>query len=235
MGFGKTTTWAAVLLLGGCGILGSEEETTTATAAASTGYERPAVVTEWPDGDAVDPAVLAALPEAPWQAEPIAGESAPGELLSAWIEADNRDWCAPIAPAELSSAEARPAYYSGGWAVEFDVSGLPGIGADGAPCARCGRGAFGIAGTALMVDDEDPMEAEEHGFRDGSHVRIEAPVGDEEEDVGLVGHVATLKIQGQDCVYQVWSLVGDEHLEELVGRLRFVQPSGRPESIATGM
>ncbi|MEM9192392.1 MAG: hypothetical protein AAGF12_24670 [Myxococcota bacterium] len=156
------------------------------------------------------------LPASPWEGETVT--SAPNELLQAWHRADNREWCAPIAPSVLRG-DARPAQYQGGWAVEFDQDGMPGVSRNGRVCSDCGRGAWGIAGTGVMVDDEDPMEAEERAFRDGSRVRVESFA----EEGEFNAHAATIKIAGQDCVYQVWSFVGDEHLEELIEELRFVE------------
>ena len=120
-----------------------------------------------------------------------------------------------------AGTRARPARFAGGWAVEFDKDGFPGVTRNGHRCEDCGRGAYGIAGTAIMVDDEDPTEAEEHGFSDGSRVRIETSLSEEE-----TSSVATVKIEGQDCVYQIWSHAGDEHLQELVDQLRFVKVAG---------
>ena len=68
----------------------------------------------------------------------------------------------------------------------------------------------------------EEMEAEEVTLADGSVVRFESSADQEDIEDGTAGHVATLKIQGQECVYQVWSFAGDEHLEELVRGLRFV-------------
>jgi hypothetical protein len=162
-----------------------------------------------------------ALPDAPWQRERVARGAVPQELVAAWQRSENRDWCAPVAPRTLDGSSARTADYEGGWAIEFDREGLPGVARNGQACDNCGRGAFGVAGTAVRVDDEDPTEAEERAFRDGSRVRLETSF-DEESAESPTANVATIKIAGQDCVYQVWSFVGEEHLEELIQTLRFV-------------
>jgi len=162
---------------------------------------------------------------APWSAEPVGTEEAPNELLAAWQGAENREWCAPLAPTSyIEGTRIRRADYAGGWAVEFDKQGMPGMTRNGRACTNCGRSAFGIAGTAIEVDDEDPMEAEERTLADGSRVRYEPSVDEADlEDGDAAGTVATLKIRGQDCVYQVWSFSGEEHLQGLIEDLRFVE------------
>jgi len=162
------------------------------------------------------------LPNAPWDNEKLSSEDVPDALLAAWRGAENREWCAPLTIDGLEGADVRRTDYSGGWAVEFDEAGLPGVTSRGRACEACGRGAFGIAGTAMWADDEDPAEAEEHTFRDGSRLRFEPSI-DEEAPGQPKGHVASLKIEGQDCLYQVWSFVDDRHLQDLLGGLRFVE------------
>lgn len=164
---------------------------------------------------------LATLPEAPWSDAPLRAREVPPTLLGAWERADNREWCAPLAPRSFGVAEgarARTSELEGGWAVEFDRRGMPGIARDGTACERCGRGVFGIAGTG-MTPDELAGEVEagpEPSFRDGSHAEVEVA---EEERIAA----ATITVSGQGCVYQVWSSLGREHVEALVRELRLVE------------
>ena len=120
---------------------------------------------------------LALLPTAPWSAEPLAVGDVPTPLLNAWADADNRAECAPFAPASLGNAEGARARVSdmveGGWAVEFDRRGMPGMTRTGRGCARCGRGVVGIAGTAMRP--EEMGESTAPTFNDGSHVSLELP------------------------------------------------------------
>ena len=170
---------------------------------------------------------LSGLPAAPWSAEPLATDAAP-VLVEAWARADNRASCAPIAPASLGAASGARARVSsmieGGWAVEFDRRGMPGMTRRGATCARCGRGVFGVAGTAMVTDElpDDPSPS----FADGSHVEVEPPA--EGESVAA----ATITVRGQGCVYQVWSFLGEDHLRQLVDGLRRVEVQDAP-SVAT--
>ena len=168
---------------------------------------------------------LASLPEAPWSEAPLAVTQAPADLLAAWARAENRDWCAPIAPAALREVAARAHRLDGGWGVEFDQAGMPGVDEEGELCAECGRGTFGIAGTAMGVDDM--MDTPAPSFADGSAADV-APV-----EGGVAA--ATIAIRGQGCVYQVWSFLGEEHLESLVGQLRFVAVQPRGDAQVAGL
>jgi hypothetical protein len=167
----------------------------------------------------IDPSTL---PVAPWADAPLATREVPRPLMSAWERAANRDWCAPIAPRSFgaaSGARARTSELEGGWAVEFDQRGMPGVARDGATCATCGRGVFGIAGTGMtpeeLIDVDSDAAAPAASFRDGSHAELE--VSDEQVAA------ATITVSGQGCVYQVWSFLGQQHVEELVRELRFVE------------
>ncbi len=192
---------------------------TALTGATASNYDVDIEAGELPDE------LLATMPEAPWTAPPVAPARAPAELLAAWAASPNRDVCAPLVPGDIEGAHARRADYDGGWAVEFDKQGMPGVSRNGHACTSCGRGAFGIAGTGISTDDEEELEAEEMVLRDGSRVRFEPAVDEEDEENGVAGRVATIKIRGQECVYQVWSFSGDEHLESLIRDLRFVDPN----------
>lgn len=217
--------WSTVLVLAGCG--GAESVAETPAPVTNAPVVAPAPIEEPEPGFvAADPE----LPEGPWVAEPVAQADAPRVLMTAWSSADNREWCAAIVPAETGDARARRARFEGGWAVEFDARGLAGVRPNGRACDRCGRGAFGVAGTAVRVDDEDPAEAETRQWRDGSWMRLEEPT--DEETPHASGHVATLRIRGQGCLYQVWSFVSDEHLEGLVSSLRFIATPASEEAAA---
>ncbi len=167
---------------------------------------------------------LSGLPAAPWSVEPMATDAVPGALLSAWAAADNRGVCAPIALASMGAADGARARVSGmvegGWAIEFDRSGLPGLQASGDTCARCGRGVFGIAGTSMSPDalvGEGALEIPEPSFADGSHLEVEAPADGERVAAAMI------TLRGQGCVYQVWSFLGESHVRELVDGLRRVE------------
>ena len=217
---------AAAGLLFGCGA-GAVSGTGSAHTLTSDTFEplRAQTATAEPidDSEVFADAELTELPSAPWSAAPLSQGEVPAPFLAAWTSAENRSVCAPLAPADLGDAEGAEARVSqlidGGWAVEFDRRGLPGMTSAGEDCASCGRGVVGIAGTTMSPDEmllDEETEAIEPSFDDGSHLSMEPPADGE--------HVAaaTLALRGQGCVYQVWSHLGEAHLREVVESLRHV-------------
>jgi hypothetical protein len=149
-----------------------------------------------------------AVPRAPWASARLPGASLPAVYVTQWEKAENRATCALLAPQSVGAAGAgavpRAATFSGGWAVAYDLPGE--------------RSAFGVAGTGSRASDpaydQWPYALE---WADGSS----AGYGPE----GGTGpnQLAYLRVAGQDCLYNVWSRLGREHLEELLGQLRFVE------------
>ncbi|MCB9612103.1 MAG: hypothetical protein H6722_06565 [Sandaracinus sp.] len=202
-------------LAAGLGCSTASTTTTSSTQTPSVGGElamAPMTVAEREAPEAELPRfeadALASLPQAPWSDAATSPSAAP-VIAGAWASAENRGWCAPLAP--TLAANARATQLDGGWMVEFDEAGAPGVSEDGELCESCGRGTFGIAGTAMGVDEM--MEAPSPAFADGSAADVSS------ED-GVAS--ATLAVPGQRCVYQVWSFRGESHLQELLGSLRFV-------------
>ena len=145
---------------------------------------------------------------APWRYEPLSRTAVPSVYTEQWQKAENRDTCALIAPrstgAAGAGATARPANFSGGWAVAYDLPDK--------------RSAFGIAGAGVKASDPAYDKwPYAYDWGDGSKVEYgpEGGVGPNE--------LAYLHIQGQDCLYNVWSALGREHLELLIRELRFVR------------
>lgn len=145
--------------------------------------------------------------KAPWRNRPLAAGAVPAVYHTQWQKAENRATCALIAPRSLGSGEGaspRAANFAGGWAVAYDLPNT--------------RSAFGVAGAGVKAGDpsyDDWPYAHEWG--DGSVVEY-GPEGGEGPN-----QLAYLRIAGQDCLYNVWSRLGKEHLEELIRSLRLVQ------------
>ena len=222
------STIVAGLWMSGCGAILHGSESTAPLAEEQVAHPEVALMPSPYEAASSNPnsnenrASNVALPSAPWSNERLAMRDAPRPLVQAWQHADNRGWCAPIAPASIAAiqgAQARRSAFEGGWAVEFDKQGAPGIGRDGNTCATCGRGSFGIAGTSMNRDSIDE-ETVAPAWNDGS--RAEYQSTDSNDDPTKSGAVATIVVPGQECVYQVWSFLGQEHLNELVSSLRFV-------------
>lgn len=145
------------------------------------------------------------LAPAPWSGDPIDPALVPQPYLTAWNAAENRASCALLAPRDTGrpDATARRATFSGGWGVAYDLPAL--------------RSAFGVAGTGASAEgdvyDEWPHELE---WADGSRAGY-GPEGGSGEN-----QLAYVTIPGQTCLYNVWSRLGVDHLEELLHQLRFV-------------
>lgn len=165
---------------------------------------------------------LAVLPEAPWSGAIVPASELPETVATALESAENRSWCAPMVPASAGEP-ARAATLAGGWSLEFDQRGAPGVRANGNSCIRCGRAAFGVAGTSMGTDEAVDIDADAPLaiFNDGSTQDVVA------ED-GVAS--ATLTVGGQGCVYQVWSFLGEDHLNSLLEELRFVELETAPNS-----
>lgn len=142
-------------------------------------------------------------------------ETLPGgaRVLEQWRRAQNRGHCAPLAFAEIASpsARARRATFSGGWAVAFDLPGL--------------RSAFGIAGTGTAAPTDDelaqwPLHLAWPGGRAGYGLSGRKPYAPDDPDGAGQESLAYLRIDGQGCLYNVWSRLGRAHLELLLRGLR---------------
>jgi hypothetical protein len=147
-----------------------------------------------------------------------------------WSRAENRSTCAAIAPDSLGTegegAAARRANFSGGWAVAWDKPGLPGTDASGMPCATCGRGAFGVAGTGSIGDTPPQVKALTNNWPNVREWADGSRAGFGPEGGRGPKQLAYLYIEGQGCLYNVWSSVGPEHLDLLLSHLRFVAGAG---------
>lgn len=140
-------------------------------------------------------------------------------FITEWKKAENRATCAPVAfvhGGSIEGAKPRRANFYGGWAVAYDKAGLPGNSPSGEHCDTCGRSAYGIAGAGVAVSSEDfGNHTEERMYRDGNRAGWGASTGG--------GWLADVLIAGQQCLYQVWSNVSEEHLESLIEEMRIVE------------
>lgn len=167
-------------------------------AACSSGGSEP------PDMPAPSPGPTPAA--APWTAPPLAASSVPQELLTAWSRAENRSSCAPLAfvPSVVrAGATPRVATFGGGWGVAYDLPEQ--------------RSAFGIAGTGVRAAEPSYDEwPNRRTWADGSSV------GYGPEGGSGPNQLAYLRVAGQGCLYNVWSRLGQAHLETLLESLRLV-------------
>jgi hypothetical protein len=154
------------------------------------------------------PTSTALVARAPWREQPLARTSIPTVYVEQWQKAENRTTCALVAPRSIGEAAKdatpRAAKFAGGWAVAYDLPNL--------------RSAFGIAGAGVTADE--PSYAKwpyVQQWDDGSRAEY-GPEGGEGPN-----QLAYLRIQGQDCLYNVWSRLGREHLELLMREIRLVE------------
>ncbi|MDQ2826308.1 MAG: hypothetical protein M3Y04_05035 [Actinomycetota bacterium] len=172
--------------------------------------------------------LLAEFPGAPlppWAAPRLAPADVAPTLLAAWGQDSKGQGCAALALTAIgpgSGAAARVANFGpGAWAVAFDKAGLPGTDADGKPSPDSGRSAYGVAGTSLDIVVAHTGGWTAHKvWADGSRADYGPDGG-----AGTVW-MADLYVRGQRCLYNVWSALGREHLEQLLDGIRMV--SGTP-------
>jgi len=162
-------------------------------------------------------------------AKPLIGAAI---VLAEWRKADNRGACAPLAFRSDGGAGGTPrrATYSGGWAVAFDQPSL--------------RSAYGVAGAGLLPEDRDNFAVKvDRLARQWPLVRrwdagenlpagsaagyglegVATPYPEGSQAVGEQS-LAYLRIRGQQCQYNVWSKLGRDHLERLLGEIEMIRP-----------
>lgn len=151
--------------------------------------------------------VTAPTHHAPWRNPPLSRDGVPAVYAEQWEKAENRATCALVAPRNLGAGEGatpRAATFSGGWGVAYDLPNL--------------RSAFGVAGAGVTADDAtyDKWPYIQQ-WDDGSKAEY-GPEGGQGPN-----QLAYIRIHGQQCLYNVWSRLGREHLEHLIRELRLVQ------------
>ncbi|MDH5616076.1 MAG: hypothetical protein OEY62_05990, partial [Acidimicrobiia bacterium] len=163
---------------------------------------------------------------APWSAEPLPQAAIPQHLIEDWATAENQMWCSvlyPADPLELSAGGvSRSADFSGGWAVAWDLPDGPGRSRDSGYCPDCGRGAYGVAGADITGTINDlNIWVDRIAWDDGSRAGYGLE-GLEQPGSGAPA-LSYLLVEGQGCLYNVWSFLGEEHLMTLLNSLRFVE------------
>ena len=159
---------------------------------------------------------------------PLLGEKV---VRAQWRKAANRARCAPLGLRSDARARGvpRPATFSGGWAVAFDQPDR--------------RSAYGFAGVGALPDDRldfavlvDQLATKWPYIRRwdaGDNLPAGSAAGYGLEGFkdyppGSSGYgqqsVAYLRIPRQQCLYNIWSRLGRDHLELLLGELVELKP-----------
>lgn len=169
-----------------------------------------------------DDAAEAKVPDAPLIGERTA--------VREWRKADNYETCAPLALMSDAGGrgDIRSATFSGGWAVAFDRPNL--------------RSAYGFAGSGLIPQDGETHRSRVariaaqwphdrrygqgenlpagsfagYGLEGAEDYKADNPTGRGENSL------AYLYIPGQACMYNVWSRLGRDHLNALLGNLQVI-------------
>jgi hypothetical protein len=146
--------------------------------------------------------------QAPWSAPALARSEVPAVYAAQWEKAENRTTCALIAPRSLgpegAGATPRAATFSGGWAVAYDLPNL--------------RSAFGVAGTGA---EQSGPTYDQWPYR--PHMERRQPRRIRSGRRPEPNQLAYLRVSGQGCLYNIWSRLGREHLEQLIRELRSVR------------
>lgn len=213
-------TATIAMLMGGCG----QDDAVPADRVPAE-VERPRVAAndaaQAPPNRATPPD--AAIAVVPWLGEKIA--------RAEWSGAANRDTCAPLALKSDAKAggKARAASFSGGWAVAFDQPDR--------------RSAYGFAGVGALPEDKlDFAVLVDRLAKQWPYVR-RWDAGDNLPSGSATGYglegfqdypagssgfgrqsVAYLRIPGQSCLYNIWSRLGRDHLELMLGELVLLRP-----------
>ena len=126
----------------------------------------------------------------------------PRILLEQWRKADNRGSCAPVWFDDVpATVRIRARTFAGGWGVTV---------------TRPRR--WGVAGAGVTASESDLAKWKFHR-QNASGAR--AGYGLEGFTMGP-DWLAYVLVPGQSCLYNVWSSVGREQLEELIDHLRVV-------------
>lgn len=219
---GKAPALLAVisLLTAACGRGATDETTTTqapSTTVGSTTTGPPATVATTAEPSGQPPPAVPTLGDPAWATEPpmAAGEIDRVYLLEWADEAGAPAACPLLVFADLgeeaSDARIRRATNQGEMLVAWDRPSGPGHNGSGEPCADCGRGAVGLGTFQLGTVIGEPIT---HRWADGSEGAAYA---------GFYGTEMRLRPAGFDCTYWLWSHLGPDHLDTLLGRLRRVE------------
>jgi hypothetical protein len=209
-------------------MLGGSDETAVTQASTTTINDQSTVTSTDQESTTtiVDPDDTSTGGVAPWSATALPESAVPRHLVLDWASAENQSWCSALYPADAgvlgANGESRSADFSGGWAVAWDLPDGPGRDAADGYCADCGRSAYGVAGAGLTGTEDDlTIWPNRIGWDDGSLAGfgLEGP-DDPGPGAPVLGYMV---IEGQGCLYNVWSFLGEDHLLELLDSLRFVE------------
>lgn len=164
------------------------------------------------------PTDVVSLGSPPWSEAPLSRSALPEAAYLEWEgEAGAPAGCPLLFFADLGAAEGasiRRAANEGEMLVAWDLPSGPGHEGSGEPCEDCGRGVIGLGTFQNSIRGSGLPAAYE--WVDGS-------IGWTFAETYSYGVEATVKVADFDCSYWLWSHLGKEHLEYLMGQLRRVE------------
>ncbi len=187
-----------------------------------------------------------------WAGPALTPGDVPAALLNAWRSANSAGGSCPLLAFDDLGAAAGAVLRSRNgaddlmWAVSWDLAEGPGRNASGTGnseyCADCGWSVVGLQASLLPSQDNSLARLPvTHTWSDGSRAwvmsegtMLSGGIPDElmsyvDADSGqpLVSHPyrAVLEVPGSECGYDLWSFLGEEHVEYLLQHLRWVEVS----------
>lgn len=159
----------------------------------------------------------------PWSGSPLVPGGRQVFLqvaMEEWNQAPNKETARLVMPADLALSPVnvpRRSPVTGGWGVEWDDPGKPGVLPNGTFCDTCGRAVAGVLALGTAADRaavlRSPLTVQ---WNDGSAVGYSTRAENRR-------FVANLFVTGQGSAYQVWSYRSQRHLEYVISQLRFVE------------
>ena len=143
------------------------------------------------------------LPPSPFTKTVVTNKISPA-YLDEWQKAANRHTCAIIAlpndaVSQHKGAKAHRVDAAGGWAVAYDLPDLD--------------SAYGIPGMGMKADAASQWH-NKLTWDDSSTAGFGLVNGDSPN------YQANVHVAGQECDYNVWSAISEEHLEQMLNDLR---------------
>lgn len=153
------------------------------------------------------------LPKSPWQSHASLKSSQVSPIYQQqWRQSDYK-YCPILAIANHSSiniktAQPRAANFSGSFAVAYDLAQYKG---------KPLRSAYGVA-NAGTTSKRDLYQgwAYRKNYADGSYVTLGR------EGNNPQGKMLAYLVLDNGCFYNIWSQLSSEHLQKMIGQLRYV-------------
>lgn len=155
------------------------------------------------------------LPQSPWQKNAVLTSSKISPIYrQQWAKSDIKKVCPILAlptvsPAQLRYSKARPASFSGGWSVAYDVTKTRDV--------LALRSGYGVANAGTSTESRLYKWQNQTHYADGSYVTY----GHEGNDPN--GKMLAYVLLDNGCFYNVWSKYGEAHLVKMLNDLHYVK------------